>query len=140
MLRDDLIKLSKGIDIKAPKYLVNGTGISVPNEVLVQSKKIIVVEGMCSLYNNLDELFDIKVYVEIPDKIREKRFMDRAQSRNQDMDNARRHWKYVKEAGEKYVRTFRDKCEIIASGECDLGYFADILEYLKIITNNFQEG
>ncbi len=140
LLKEDLINLSRGYDIKSPEYLVNGTGISVPKQIPIKSNKIIVVEGMSSMYGDLADIFDIKIYVEIPDDIREKRFMQRAVLRNQDPENAKRHWNYVKDAGKKYVKSMRDKCEIVASGECDLNYFEDILEYLKTITNNFHEG
>lgn len=137
LLKEDLIKLSQGTDIKTPKYLINGTGVSVPNQIPVKSEKIIVVEGMSSMYNDLAELFDIRIYIEIPDEIRESRFMQRAVSRNQDTENAKKHWQYLNSASAQHVKPQRNKCEIIVSGECDLTYFRDILEYLKYITNNF---
>lgn len=139
LLRDDIENLACGEDILAPQYLVNGTGVSVPKSIKVKSNKIIVVEGMAATYSQVQNLFDIKVYVDLDNKIRKKRFLNRAQVRNQDQDNALKHWEYVCNAGKKYVIPSKDNCDIIINGQCDLDYFTQILTYINIVTNNFQE-
>ena len=139
LLRDDIEKLANGKDVKIPQYLVNGTGISVPEAIEIKSKKIIVVEGMAATYKEVHDMFDIKIYIDLNNKIRKKRFLDRAQLRNQDHQNALKHWEYVCAAGRKYVMPAKDNCDIIANGECDLEYFTQILEYINLITNNFCE-
>ena len=40
LLRKDLEKLAKGEDIKMPHYLMNGTGVSIPEAIPVQAKKL----------------------------------------------------------------------------------------------------
>ena len=137
LLRDDIEKLASGYDVKIPQYLVNGTGISVPNAIDVKSEKIIIVEGMAATYKEVHDMFDIKIYIDLDNKTRKKRFMDRAKVRNQDHENALKHWDYVCKAGKKYVMPAKDNCDIIANGECDLEYFTQILEYINLITNNF---
>lgn len=137
LLRDDIEKLASGYDVKIPQYLVNGTGISVPNAIDVKSEKIIIVEGMAATYKEVHDMFDIKIYIDLDNKTRKKRFMDRAKVRNQDHENALKHWDYVCKAGRKYVMPAKDNCDIIANGECDLEYFTQILEYINLITNNF---
>lgn len=139
LLRNDILKLQKGFDILTPEYLVNGTGISKPNSIPVKSQKIIIVEGMCSIYEKVQDVFDIKIYIDLDDKERERRFMNRAISRNQDSINAQKHWNYILEAGKKYIKPNKDICEIIINGECDLKYFAHMVEYINLITNNFSE-
>ena len=46
--------------------------ISIP----VKSKKIIIVEGMCSIYEKVQDIFDIKIYIDLDEeeinKIKEK--------------------------------------------------------------------
>ena len=42
------------------------------------------------------------------------------------------------EAGKKYVQPCRKEADIILNGKADLKYFAQILEYIHAITNNFQ--
>lgn len=137
LLRDDIEKLASGYDVKIPQYLVNGTGISVPKAIDVKSEKIIIVEGMAATYKEVHDMFDIKIYIDLDNKTRKKRFMDRAKVRNQDHENALKHWDYVCKAGRKYVMPAKDNCDIVANGECDLEYFTQILEYINLITNNF---
>ena len=140
ILKADLESLSQGKDIYTPEYLLNGTGVSVPHAKFVPSKKIVVVEGMASMYNNNKDIYDIKVYVETDLDIRKDRFMRRAcAERNQDEQNARKHWDYIMVAGEKYVKPFRDEADIIINGDSDLTYFSQILEYFYTITNNFED-
>ena len=125
-------------DIYSPEYLPNGTGVSVPNAKFVPSNKIVVVEGMASMYKDLKDIFDIKVYVETDIDIRRDRFMTRAYTeRNQDLDNAKKHWEYILVAGEKYVKPARNEADIIINGDTNLVYFRQILEYIHTITNNF---
>ena len=103
LLREDVLKLQKGEDILSPEYLVNGTGKSEPKSIPVKSRKIIIIEGMCSIFDKVSDVFDIKVYIELDDVERKRRFLNRAKNRNQDELNALKHWDYIKEAGRKYV-------------------------------------
>lgn len=138
-LRIDLENLSQGNNIKAPMYLPNGTGVSVPKAMDVLAQKIIVVEGIATMYNNIQDVFDIKIYVETENELRKNRFMTRAvKERNQSMENALKHWHYIADAGEKYVKPFRNQADLVINGNSDLEYFAKILQYIYEITNNFQ--
>ena len=73
----------------------------------------------------------------LADELREKRFLERAADRNQSLNNAYKHWAYVKEAGKKYVKPSRNDSDIIINGNADLTYFSQIIEYVHTITNNF---
>lgn len=139
ILKDDLDSISHGDNIHTPVYLLNGTGISIPKSRLIESNKIIVVEGMASMYKDIKDVFDIKVYVESDLDVRKERFLKRAYTeRNQDLENAKKHWEYVLIAGEKYVKPARNEADIILNGEVDIAYFTQILEYIYTITNNFE--
>lgn len=138
-LREDLENLAVGIDIKAPMYLPNGTGISVPNAIEVKSQKIVVVEGIATMYDEIKDVFDIKIYVETDNELRQSRFISRAiEERNQDKENALKHWNYISNAGEKYVKPFRKEADLVLNGNSNLEYFGQILEYIYNITNNFE--
>ena len=138
VLKDDLEKISHGEDIYSPEYLLNGTGVSVPKAKLIPSNKIVVVEGMASMYGENKEIYDIKVYIETDLDIRRDRFLKRAYTeRNQDLENAKKHWEYILGAGEKYVKPYRAEADIILNGDSNLTYFSQILEYIHTITNNF---
>ncbi|MCM1265296.1 MAG: hypothetical protein NC200_03770, partial [Candidatus Gastranaerophilales bacterium] len=138
-LREDLEAISSGQDIKTPEYLPNGTGISIPKSIPVQSNKIVVVEGMATMYESIQDIFDIKIYIETDIEIRKKRFLTRAsEERNQDLENALKHWEYILQAGQKYIIPSRASVDMILNGDCSLSYFSQILEYIHTITNNFE--
>ena len=122
-------------------YLPNGTGVSVPKAFDVKSQKIIVVEGIATMYETVKDVFDIKIYVETDNELRRTSSLcSRAvEERNQDKENALKHWNYISNAGEKYVKPFRKEADLVLNGNSDLGYFAQILEYIYDITNNFQK-
>ena len=140
ILKKVLEELASGNNVMAPMYLPNGTGVSVPNAQEVVSRKINVVEGIATMYSTVQEVFDIKIYVETDNAIRKERFISRAcKERNQDEANALKHWDYLINAGDKYVRPFRDKADLILDGNVNLAYFADVLGYIHAVTNNFDK-
>ena len=136
LLRKDLEKLAQGEDIKMPHYLLNGTGISIPEAIPVKSKKIIVVEGMATLYDEVKDLFDVKIFVDIDEQTQEKWFLNRAITRNQDRENALKHLNYVRNAYKKYIEPSRADADIIINAKAQLNYFCSIIEYIYTITNN----
>ena len=139
ILKKDLLSLSAGEDIYMPQYLVNGTGISVPNAIHVPSNKIIIVEGIASMYNDIQDIFDIRIYVETTIDIRHERFLTRAcTERNQDFENAQKHWNYILSAGEKYVKPYKACADIVLNGDSNLVYFSQMIEYIHKFTNNFE--
>ena len=139
VLRADLEALSRGEDVKIPEYLPNGTGISIPHSKEIIANKIIVVEGMATMYEGIRDIFDVKIYIEADNDIRKERFMKRAcQERNQDYENALKHWDYILDAGRKYVMPARSIVDMVLDGNCKLPYFSHILEYIHTITNNFE--
>ncbi len=137
-LFEDLDMLSKGVDVRIPQYLVNGTGIVVPKAISKKSQKIIIVEGMATMYGEVSNLFDVKIYVDIDPVIQEKWFLYRAQtSRNQNEENAKKQLAYVREASKKYILPKKSCSDIIINGASSLEYFTNIIEYIYKITNNF---
>lgn len=139
VLYDDLENLAVGNDIKSPKYLPNGTGISVPKAIPVKAEKITVIEGTATLFEGIKDIFDIKIYIEVDDETRKKRFMQRASSeRNQDRENALKHWEYLIGAGQKYIVPTRKEADFVINGDADLDYLAQVIEYLHYITNAFE--
>ena len=134
----DLEMLSRGQDVRIPQYLVNGTGIVVPKAIEKKAKKIIIVEGMATMYGKVADLFDVKIYVDINPDIQEKWFLYRAQtSRNQNKENALKQLAYVREASKKYIIPKKDTADIIINGASSLSYFTQIINYIYTITNNY---
>lgn len=139
VLRRDLLDLADGVDINAPTYLPNGTGVSIPASLPVSSEKFIIVEGTATMFDAVRDVFDIKLYVESDNLIRKQRFLKRAcEERNQTKENALQQWNYLETAGCHYVRPHRNSADFILNGNSNLDYFSQILEYLYTITNSFQ--
>ncbi len=138
VLLKDLQDISMGNDIMSPKYLPNGTGVSVPNAIPVKSKKIIIVEGTAALF--VKDIFDVRIFIRTNEEKRKERFLSRATTeRNQDLENALKHWEYILGASEKYINPEMKYADLILDGDTDLEYFAQILEYIHTITNNFDD-
>ena len=137
-LKDDLKMLAEGQDVMTPQYLINGSGVNVPHSLPAKSQKIIAVEGLAAMYDNVYDLFDIKIYIDIDRDMQEERFLARAASRNQNRDNALKQLKYIREASEKYILPHKHKWDIIVDGSVSIPYFEQIIEYLYGITNNFE--
>lgn len=139
VLYDDLENLALGNDILSPRYLPNGTGVSVPKAIPVKAEKITIIEGTATLFDGIKDIFDIKIYIEADNEIRKKRFMQRAfTERNQDRENALKHWDYLIGAGQKYILPTRKEADIVLNGDADLDYISQIIEYLHYITNSFE--
>ena len=77
-LKEDMKMLAEGHDVMTPQYLINGSGVNVPKSLPAKSQKIIVVEGLAAMYDNVYDLFDIKIYIDIDRKEQEERFLARA--------------------------------------------------------------
>ena len=130
LLKKDIINLSNGIDIYSPKYLLNGTGISVPNSIYVKANKIIIAEGIAIGYGDIHNFIDLLLYVEIDDNLRKQRFIKRSAERSQSAEMASKYWDYVTEAGKKYVKPIKEKADIIICGDGNLNNINNIIKIL----------
>ena len=137
LLKEDLKQLALGNDVMTPRYLINGSGVSVPKSLPAKSEKIIAVEGLAAMYDNVYDLFDIKIYIDIDREEQKERFLSRAASRNQNRENALKQLSYIRSASEKYILPHKHKWDIIVNGSVSIPYFEQIVEYLYGVTNNF---
>ncbi|MCR5260218.1 MAG: hypothetical protein K6C94_00085 [Candidatus Gastranaerophilales bacterium] len=137
-LKEDIKMLADGYDVMTPQYLINGSGVNIPHSLPAKSQKIIAVEGLAAMYDNVYDLFDIKIYIDIDRQEQEERFLARAASRNQNRENALKQLKYIREASEKYILPHKHKWDIIVNGSVSIPYFEQIIEYLYGVTNNFE--
>ncbi len=133
----DLSDLSEGKDVKIPQYLVNGTGVVLPKAIDKKSQKIIIVEGMATMYGKAADLFDLKLFIDVDPKMQEKWYIDRAQtSRNQNEENARKQLAYVREASKKYILPKKGNSDVILNGGCSLDYINGVIENIYDITKS----
>ncbi|MBQ3310910.1 hypothetical protein IJG72_02410 [bacterium] len=115
-LKQDITDLANGKNIKGREYYMDGTCKSVANCLPVQSNKIVFVEGTAAMLDDISDLFDVKIYVETDDYTRKDRMLKRAPNRGHSPSVALQQWEMVKAAGEKYVKPFKEKCDIVLEG------------------------
>lgn len=127
-LHDDLENLANGNDVNIPQYLVNGTGISVPNAIPKKAQKVIVVEGLATLYSPVRDILDAEIFVDIDAKTQEERYIERAKAtRNQTEEDALNQLKYVRLAAEKYIYPKKDNVDITIDGAIDKENYSKLL-------------
>ena len=77
LFQENLKQLSAGFDITVPIYDFSNH-IRVNNCKVISNTKIIIVEGIFALYYpQLRKLYDIKIFIEAPEKVRFKRRLNR---------------------------------------------------------------
>ncbi len=136
-LYTDLSELSEGKDVRIPQYLINGTGVVVPNAIPKKSQNVIIVEGMATMYGKVSDLFDLKLFIDIKPEIQEKWYIDRAKtSRNQNEENARKQLAYVREVSKKYILPKKNNSDIILNGGCSLDYLDEVIRNIYNITTS----
>ena len=136
-LYTDLSELSDGKDVRIPQYLINGTGVVVPKAIPKKSQKVILVEGMATMYGKVADLFDLKLYIDIKPETQEKWYIERAKaSRNQDEENAKKQLAYVREVSKKYILPKKDNSDIILNGGCRLDYIDEVIKNIHSVVTS----
>ena len=91
----DLKRLMSGESISFPEYTFNNSDTN-PKEITVESKPIILVEGIFVLYvPEIRSLLDLKLYIEAPDYLMMKRRIVRdAKERGYDLEDVLYRYKH----------------------------------------------
>lgn len=114
-LEKSLDDISHGKDICIPKMNLSN-GVCIKNQTPVKSAKVILVEGIASMWNGLDKKFDITIYVDLDEATRKARHIERAASRNKSKEEALQMWKYMSASAELHIQPHKDKCDIVLNG------------------------
>ena len=81
-------------------------------------------------------LKNIKIYVDIDEKIRKERFYKRSAERLMFGENVDKYWDYVCGCGKKYIQPLKEKSDIIINGNTDVNKIKEIvLEIYKYLIN-----
>lgn len=114
-LEKSLDDISHGKDICIPKMNLSN-GVCIKNQTPVKSAKVILVEGIASMWNGLDKKFDITIYVDLDEATRKARHIERAASRNKSKEEALQMWKYMSASAELHIQPHKDKCDMVLNG------------------------
>ena len=125
--------ISRGKDICIPKMNLSN-GVCIKNQTPVKSAKVILVEGIASMWNNLDKKFDVTIYVDLDEQTRKDRHLERAASRNKSREEALQMWKYMSASAELHIRPHKENVDVILNG----GYYKeDLVEAFSKLTKMY---
>lgn len=111
-------ELLSGKETYLPKYDMSGTAIRHDNYTLAKPSKIIISEGLFTLTDKVKDAFDFKIYVDIAEDIKKKRFYVRAEERGLG-DSADIIYKNANEKAEVHIRPCKQQADIVLSGAAD---------------------
>ncbi len=114
-LEKSLDDISCGKEICIPKMNLSN-GVCIKNQTPVKSAKVVLVEGIASMWNGLDKKFDVTIYVDLDEATRKARHVERAASRNKSKEEALQMWKYMSASAELHIQPHKEKCDIVLNG------------------------
>lgn len=114
-LEKSLDDISHGKDICIPKMNLSN-GVCIKNQTPVKSAKVVLVEGIASMWNGLDKKFDITIYVDLDEATRKSRHIERAASRNKSKEEALQMWKYMSASAELHIQPHKEHVDIVLNG------------------------
>lgn len=114
-LEKSLDDIAYGKDICIPKMNLSN-GVCIKNQTPVKSAKIVLVEGIASMWNDLDKKFDVTIYVDLDEETRLNRHVERAASRNKSKEEALQMWKYMSASAQLHIQPHKEKCDMVLNG------------------------
>lgn len=130
-------KLKKGHSVWLPKYDMSGTGKRFDNHTPAHPGRIIISEGLFTLTEEIQDVFDFKIFVHVDEEIQKQRWFARAEERGI-TSSADKMYKEILEKSKKNVRPTKHHADIIMNGETSRTlYKMFIADILNIIESNF---
>ena len=111
-------ELLAGKQTYLPKYDMSGTAIRYDNYTLAKPSKVIISEGLFTLTSKVKDAFNFKIYVDIPEDIKRKRFFIRAAERDLG-DSAEFIYENANKKAEVHIRPCKAHADIVLSGYAD---------------------
>ena len=131
-LSKTLDEIASGKDVCIPKMNLSN-GVCIKNQTPVKSAKIVLVEGIASMWNDLDRKFDVTIYVELDEATRKARHLERAASRTKSHDEALPMWKYMSASAELHIKPHRNKVDVVMNGNYNIDDLLHSFAKLKSI-------
>ena len=105
------------------------SAITYPNDFTEEDAKYHPQRNVITRAVGIEHVVDVEglnnmSFVETDLEVRRERFLKRAYTeRNQDLENAKKHWDYILGAAEKYVLPARKDADIILNGEASIDVY-----------------
>lgn len=129
LMKEHLIKLKKGEEIKAPLYNFV-TCESKKDMVLKKPAKLIINEGLYVLNECLRDIADVKIYVYTPFELIKDRWFARATSRGKTGMAAKMQFHDVNQTAFRYIRPTMDIADVVINGMTTQEYIEDFIKEL----------
>ncbi|MDA8692972.1 uridine kinase [Saprospiraceae bacterium] len=134
LLIKDLETLMSGQKVQRTEYTFNNNQ-SVAQEITLRPSKVYIIEGLFIYhYPELQKYFDLKLFVEAKDVLKVLRRIRRDKSeRNYPIsDVSYRYQNHVLPSYEKYIKVYRDDCDIIINNNDSFDRSLDVVaSYIK---------
>ena len=130
LLKKHIKQLKQGNSVWLPKYDMSGTAIRVDKAIYAEPSDVIISEGLFTMC--IKDAFDICIYIDIDKQIQKERWYARAIERNLG-DAMDVMFNNADKKANKYIRPYKDKCDVIISGEGPRPKYKELME--KIITS-----
>ena len=131
LMKKHISLLKSGHNVWLPKYDMSGTAIRYDKYTYASPSDIIISEGLFTMC--IKDIFDICIYIDIDKQVQKQRWYARAIERNLG-DSMDIMYKNADDKANIYIRPFKDKCDIIISGEGPRPRYKELMEkVLKFI-------
>lgn len=128
-LRQDISKLKQGKPVRIPEYLINDTGISTPEAIPIKPSKIVVSEGIFNLSPPVKDIFDLKIYIDVPPEEIKRRWYKRAGKNPLDQrEEEHFHFLDVVKKADTHIRPTKKFADIILNGQA---HFENIQKFVE---------
>ncbi len=113
VLRQNLLDLKAGKDVKIPQHLLDGSGKTILNAIPVKASDIVFVDGFCTLYDEVRDLFDFALYLEVEPSIQKEVFFDLSGERKASEEQAKRIFKILSVSSDIYIKPTKEFADVV---------------------------
>ena len=112
VLLHDLEKLKNAQRVLGCSYDMK-TGESKQGQILYKPAPVIFAEGICTLYDEVRDMFDVKIYLTVDRDIQKERYFKRASERGHRPEDLERQFEQVSKSAEKYIRVNQKYADLV---------------------------
>lgn len=116
LMKEHIQMLLNNQQVYLPKYDMSGTAKRFERHTLAKPSSVIIAEGLYTLIDGINDIFDFKIYVDIEKSVQRKRFFERAQQRGLGA-SAERIFENASQKAQIYVHPCAKNADIILNGE-----------------------
>jgi uridine kinase len=115
LLKKHIEMLILGKEVWLPKYDMSGTAKRYDNHTLAESGSIIITEGLYTLTDKVKDIFDLKIFVDVPVELQKLRWYKRAEERGLGSAADGIYNNAMKKA-DIFIKPSKDEADIVLNG------------------------